>query len=54
MADYVAMASSLGLISTRVYGNVFSREFRPTMKGLGFLEVHLGADFVAEPEETEE
>lgn len=37
-ADYIGMAASLGLISTRVYGNVFSREWRPTIKGLEWLE----------------
>lgn len=36
--DYVAMAASLGLITTKVYGNVFSREWRPTVKGLMFCE----------------
>lgn len=51
-ADYLAMAASMGLVSTRVYGNVFSREWRPTMKGLGFLEVHLGEEFKC-LEETE-
>ncbi len=45
MADFVAMATSMGLISTRVYGNVFSREYHPTMKGLGYLSIHLGDDF---------
>lgn len=37
-ADHVAMAASLGLISTRVHQNVFSRDWRPTAKGLGWLE----------------
>jgi hypothetical protein len=37
-ADYIGMASSLGLISTKLYGNVFSREWRPTSKGLEWLE----------------
>lgn len=37
-ADYIGMAASLGLISTRIYGNVFSREWRPTVKGLEWLE----------------
>src|SRR4051794_10712317 len=35
-ADYIAMAASLGLLSTRLYGNVYSREWRPTVKGLSF------------------
>jgi hypothetical protein len=52
-ADYLAMAASMGLVSTRVYGNVFSREWRPTVTGLGFLQVHLGDGFAAmeEPED---
>lgn len=36
-ADYVAMAASMGLISTRVHLNVFSREWRPTVAGLRWL-----------------
>ncbi len=36
-ADYVAMAASMGLISTRVHLNVFSREWRPTVGGLRWL-----------------
>jgi hypothetical protein len=37
-AEYIAMAASIGLISTRLYGNVYSREWRPTVKGLLWLE----------------
>ncbi len=37
-AEYVAMAASLGLITTRVHRDVFSRHWRPTVKGLMFLE----------------
>ena len=37
-ADYIGMAASIGLISTRLYGNVFSREWRPTIRGLEWLE----------------
>jgi hypothetical protein len=37
-AEYVAMAASIGYISTKVYGNVFSRDWRPTVKGLTWLE----------------
>ena len=36
-APYVAMASSLGLITTRVHRNVYSSEWRPTVKGLSLL-----------------
>lgn len=37
-ADYIGMAASMGLISTKLYGNVFSREWRPTVRGLEWLE----------------
>jgi hypothetical protein len=37
-AEFVAMAASLGLISTRVHKDIFSRHWRPTVKGLTFLE----------------
>lgn len=37
-APYVAMAASLGLISTKVHNNVFSSEWRPTVKGLTWLD----------------
>lgn len=37
-ADYIGMAASMGLISTRLYGNVFSSEWRPTVRGLEWLE----------------
>lgn len=37
-ADYVAMAASLGYISTKVHNNVYSRDWRPTVKGLSWLE----------------
>lgn len=37
-ADYVAMAASMGLISTRLYGNIYSREWRPTVDGLAFVD----------------
>jgi len=47
-ADYVAMAASLGLLSTRLYGNVFSREWRPTVKGLAFVNQALDLDLEKE------
>jgi hypothetical protein len=37
-AEYLAMAASLGLVSTKIAGNVYSSEWRPTIKGLAFLE----------------
>lgn len=48
-AEFVAMAASLGLVSTRVHKNIFSRHWRPTVKGLMFLESMQLAD--DEPEE---
>ena len=37
-ADYVGMASSMGLVSTRIVGNAFGRMWRPTVDGLTFLQ----------------
>ena len=37
-ADYVAMASSMCLISTHIFGNVYGRIWRPTVDGLSFLQ----------------
>lgn len=37
-AELVAMAASMGLISTKVHNNVFSRDWRPTARGLIWLE----------------
>lgn len=37
-ASYVAMAASIGLISTKVHNNIFSSEWRPTVKGLTWLD----------------
>jgi hypothetical protein len=37
-ADYIAMAASMGLVSTRVFANIYSREWRPTVDGLKFLQ----------------
>lgn len=36
-AAYVGMAASMGLISTRLFGNVYSSEWRATIKGLALL-----------------
>jgi len=47
-ADYIAMAASLGLLSTRVYSNVFSREWRPTIKGLAFVNQAINLDLEAQ------
>lgn len=37
-AEHIAMAASLGFISTKVHNNVYSRDWRPTVKGLTWLE----------------
>lgn len=37
-AELVAMAASMGLISTKVHNNVYSRDWRPTSRGLFWLE----------------
>lgn len=36
-AELVGMAASMGLITTRICSNVYSREWRPTITGLQFL-----------------
>lgn len=36
-AGYVAMAASLGMLTTKVMQNVYSREWRPTILGLSLL-----------------
>lgn len=41
-ADYIAMASSMGLISTRIMSNVYGRNWQVTAKGLDALEKHYG------------
>jgi len=38
-ADYVGMAASMGLVSTRIVGNAYGRQWRPTVEGLTFLQV---------------
>lgn len=43
-ADYIGMAASMGLISTKLYGNIFSSEWRPTSKGLHWLEEVFGVE----------
>lgn len=41
-ADYIAMAASMGLISTRIMSNVYGRQWQVTAKGLDALEKHYG------------
>lgn len=41
-ADYIAMAASMGLISTRIMENVYGRHWQVTAKGLDALERHYG------------
>lgn len=43
-ADYVAMAASQGLISTRVMNDVFSRHWQITAKGNQVLEEAYGIE----------
>jgi hypothetical protein len=48
-AEYIAMAATLGLISTRLFGDVYSSEWRPTPRGLALLneradEINLRGD----------
>lgn len=37
-AHYVAMCASMGLISTRLFGNVYGRQWLPTVEGLTLLK----------------
>lgn len=37
-ADYIAMAASMGLITTRVAGDVYSRHWQITSFGLAAIE----------------
>lgn len=41
-ADYIAMAASMGLISTRIMSHVYGRQWQVTAKGLNALETHYG------------
>lgn len=50
-AEHVAMAASLGYISTKVHNNVYSRDWRPTVKGLTWLTA---MDVVVELDDIEE
>lgn len=47
-APYVAMAASMGLLSTKVAGKWFSSEWRPTVRGLKWLEETFGETVEAE------
>ena len=50
-AEHVAMAASLGYISTKVHNNVYSRDWRPTVKGLTWLTA---MDVVVELDDIED
>ena len=50
-AEHVAMAASLGYISTKVHNNVYSRDWRPTVKGLTWLQA---MDVVVELDDIED
>lgn len=52
-ADYVAMAASLGWITTRIMTDVFGRQWCPTAKGLGALNEIYGIDTDEEDKSTE-
>ena len=51
LAEHVAMAASLGYISTKVHNNVYSRDWRPTVKGLTWLSA---MDIVIDIDELED
>jgi len=50
-ADYIAMAASMGLISTRIMSNVYGRQWQVTAKGLDALEKHYGFKTTEDPVE---
>lgn len=53
-ADYIAMAASMGLISTRIMTDVYGRNWQVTSKGLDALERHYGIKTKEDTEDEEE
>lgn len=53
-ADYIAMAASMGLISTRIMRDVYGRQWQITTKGLDALEKHYGIRTSDEKDEDTE
>lgn len=49
-ADYIAMAASMGFISTRITETVYGRQWQITSRGLVALEDHYGIRDEEEPE----
>lgn len=41
-ADYIAMAASMGFISTRITESIYGRQWQITSRGLVALEDHYG------------
>jgi hypothetical protein len=53
-ADYIAMAASMGLITTRIMTAVFGRQWQVTAKGLHALEEHYGIKTAEDHSEDEQ
>lgn len=49
-ADYIAMAASMGFISTRITESIYGRQWQITSRGLVALEDHYGIREDEEPE----
>jgi hypothetical protein len=49
-APYVAMAASMGYLTTHIGGNQYCSEWHPTSKGLRWLEKALGRKAIARAE----
>lgn len=52
-ADYVAMAASMGFISTRIMEHVYGRQWQVTARGLDVLEHTYGIKTNEENEEEQ-
>lgn len=52
-ADFVAMAASMGLISTRIMEEVYGRQWQITSRGLAALEEHYGIKTSEEEDQSD-
>ena len=53
-ADYIAMAASMGLITTRIMNEVYGRQWQITADGLYALEAHYGVHTGENDEEKDQ
>lgn len=52
-ADFIAMAASMGFITTRIMSEVFGRQWQITANGLQALEQHYGVNTGEESEQLD-